>query len=88
MSDKYRPSNGTEGECFIGHWCCNCERDADSENNPCQILGRTYHFDIDDPEYPTEWIRDETGPKCTAFIPLGDPLPTPRCEKTIDMFQN
>jgi len=83
MAEKFRPSNGTEGEVFIGHWCCNCQRDVDEG---CPILGATFSFDIDHPDYPKEWVRDETGPKCTAFVELGEPLPTPRCENTIDMF--
>ena len=25
--EKYRPSNGTEGDCFFAGWCCKCQRD-------------------------------------------------------------
>lgn len=84
MSRPYRPSNGIKGACFISHFCCECERDRD-EN--CDILARTFAFNIDDKEYPVEWIRGENGPTCTAFIPKSDPIPKPRCDKTIDMFE-
>ncbi len=81
--ELYRPSNGTEGDGFIAAWCVRCERDRDKN---CDILGRTFVFDIDDAEYPREWVRGKTGPMCTAWIPLGDPVPPPRCRQTIDMF--
>ena len=83
----YRPSNGTEGECFINDFCGMCERDKDAEEGEgCPILAATMAYDVDDPKYPREWICTSNGPKCTAFIPLGDPVPPPRCEATIDMF--
>jgi len=25
--EKYRPSNGTEGDCYFAAWCCKCQRD-------------------------------------------------------------
>lgn len=86
---KYRPSCGSEGAAFIAAWCCNCERD---KNEDCSILAATFAFDVDDPSYPPEWCYDEAAdslansPRCTAFVPLGDPLPTPRCDATPDMF--
>lgn len=62
---KYRPSNGTEGESFIGRWCARCTKDA---NQDCEILGATMMFDVDDDEYPAEWQYGRNGhPKCTAF---------------------
>lgn len=79
----YRPSNGTEGEGFIGQWCCTCERDNDES---CDILARTFAFDIADPEYPREWLIGKAGPECTAWIPLGEPVPPPRCPATLEMF--
>jgi hypothetical protein len=62
----YRPGNGTEGDSFICQWCAKCARDAD-EDDPCEILTNSMAFDIDDDEYPTEWVIDEDGPRCTAF---------------------
>jgi hypothetical protein len=100
MADKiielYRPSNGTEGECFISHWCGNCARDkAMSEGlnfddcddeQVCKIIGDTMHYNIDDPEYPREWNYDASGsPQCTAFIEVGKPIPF-KDELTMDLF--
>jgi hypothetical protein len=74
----YRPSNGTEGELFIEHWCANCERDSD-EN--CEILARTFAYDVDHPKYPKEWIVCENelfrNARCTAFVERGRPVPLP-----------
>ena len=94
LHEPYRPSNGTEGECFIGEWCGSCERsgadgkpdDEGHELMGCSILSRTFRYDADDPEYPAEWVIGDHGPECTAWIPLGDPVPTPRCPVTPDMF--
>lgn len=88
----YRPSNGTEGEMFMNAWCFRCERDRDED---CDILARSFAFNVDDPRYPKEWVckwvAADDGfpspiPRCTAFWPLGEPLPTPRCQRTADMF--
>lgn len=79
----YRPSNGTEGGGFIDYWCSQCERDI---NEDCDILARSFAHDIDEPEYPREWIYDTDGPRCTAFIERGKPLPPPKDDKTLDMF--
>lgn len=71
----YRPSNGTEGMIFDDRWCSNCARDAawreDDSKEPCGILSRTFLYEIDDPDYPTEWIEDDAGPRCTAFSTIG-----------------
>lgn len=83
MTTPYRPSNGTEGECFMGKFCERCRRDI---NQDCPIIAATMAFDISDPEYPGEWVEDESGPRCTAFEPIGDAAATPRCDKTVDMF--
>ena len=77
---KYRPSNGSEGEWFIAEFCCNCRRDA---NEDCPILADTFCYDVDDPAYPSEWIADEEGPRCTAFDDNRQPA---RCAATADMF--
>lgn len=70
---KWRPSNGTEGEIFIESWCAKCKRDAAYQADPdhansCPIVAHSLCFDISDPEYPTEWQYGADGqPKCTAF---------------------
>jgi hypothetical protein len=73
---KYRPSNGFEGELFRDEFCCRCKRDI---NENCSILAATFYFNINDPNYPSEWIEDiatfpDTNPRCTAFEAL-DALP-------------
>lgn len=81
---KFRPSNGTEGECFIDSWCGECARDVDDD---CPIVAATFAFDVGDDEYPAEWQYGTDGqPKCTAWVALDDPIPTPRCDQTADMF--
>ena len=95
---KYRPSNGTEGEIFFDAWCRECARDRSmSEGVPleecdddevCGIISRTFAHDVDDPEYPHEWQCGPDGqPRCTAFVEVGEPIPEPRCACTIDMFE-
>lgn len=85
MTRKFRPANGTEGEDFICAWCCHCERDTEQD---CAILAATFRYEVDDPAYPVEWIEDPllNRPVCTAFVPLGAPVPPPRCQHTEDMF--
>jgi len=93
----YRPSNGTEGECFFSAWCRKCARDKAmsegknlddcSEPEVCRIIADTFAYDVSDPNYPKEWIHDSRGfPSCTAFIPLGEAIPLQRCTRTLDMF--
>lgn len=99
-TEPYRPSNGTEGEIFIDHFCCNCARDVlgvggDPETGiQCPILAASFAYSITDPEYPKEWVRDVVsqwgdiggdGARCTAFVECGKDIPY-RCDKTKDMF--
>lgn len=83
MAEKYRPSSGTEGEVFKSQWCYRCARF--DKDDPCMIEGATFFLGIDHPEYPSEWIVDENGPRCTAFEKPGAPKPD-RCPDTIDLF--
>jgi hypothetical protein len=95
--EKYRPSNGTEGEIFITSWCGKCQRDKAmregfdidecDDNERCDIIANTFAYDVEDPEYPIEWQYDKDGqPCCTAYVPAGEVLPPQRCEHTQDMF--
>lgn len=76
----YRPSNGAEGADFISAWCGHCRRDADYQDGAgdgCPIVAATFALDVDDVEYPAEWICDDvptfdTNPRCTAFEPICD----------------
>lgn len=65
----YRPSNGSEGECFRDEFCDQCEHDrlyretdgnaplnADGTNG-CSIIARTMAYEVTDPLYPVEWRR-------------------------------
>lgn len=93
---KFRPSNGTMGDCFFAGWCFQCQRDKAmreganidecDDNERCDIIAQTMIHDVDDPEYPIEWQYDKNGePCCTAFVPLGDTVPAPRCEHTMEL---
>lgn len=97
--EKYQPSNGTEGEIFTDVWCRNCARDRSMrEGDPieecdddelCDIIARTFAYDVDDPRYPTEWQYGHDGqPMCTAFVPAGEKVPPPKGERTQDMFED
>lgn len=89
-AQPYRPANGDEGEWFMSQWCHQCERDK-RQDRPCRILAMTMAFDVRDKEYPREMIRDEAGPRCTAFKVI-EPRdhkpqsPTIRDKRQIDMF--
>lgn len=69
----YRPSNGTEGDCFQNRWCCHCvdyppDMSALGAPDPCPILLNAMALAVDDPDYPAEWRQDgPKGPRCTAF---------------------
>lgn len=76
----YRPSNGSEGCVFEGHFCDRCEKQAafrraedagrDPSRHDCRILVAAHINDEDDPDYPKEWVHDAEGfPTCTAFEP-------------------
>lgn len=73
--EPYRPSNGTEGEGFIGKWCENCTRDIQAQRHEnyekgCPILAASFRFHIGEEGYPKEWQWIENSPVCTAFKPL------------------
>jgi len=69
MNEPYRPSNGTEGMAFISEWCDECIHDDPENEKFCPIVGATMMLDVDDPDYPKEWIfnYEENRPRCTAF---------------------
>lgn len=73
MTQRYRPSNGTEGHAFIEHFCGRCVKDEAYRHggDSCPIVANTLAYGIDDPRYPREWIEDDDGsdPRCTAFEP-------------------
>lgn len=75
----YRPSNGTEFDCFYSKWCEHCTRDDYDSEVFCKIIGDAM---IDEPT--PEWVYRNGVPTCTAFT--DKPLPEPRCEFTKEMF--
>lgn len=97
VGQPYQPSNGTEGECFISSWCGECQRDKSmregapieecDDDELCDIIARSFAYSPGDEQYPKEWQYDKDGqPCCTAFIPVGDPIPPPPDTLTKDMF--
>jgi hypothetical protein len=87
MNDKYRPSNGTEGIGFQERYCFRCKNDDEEKGKLCDILTRTYAFDVDDPRYPEEWTYKDGKPVCTAFQDVDTPEIEPRCKHTLEMFK-
>jgi len=91
----YMPSNGTEGLIFHEEFCCLCERDKvmngsaslqEADNDPslfCDVLASSYREN----EIPEWRLDDNDFPFCTVFVPVGDPIPTPRCSRTLDLFE-
>lgn len=69
--NRYKPSNGSEGMWFENEYCMNC-LNCDPDPNgkkQCQILFRAFWYDIDDNEYPVEWVYDENDkPMCTEYV--------------------
>ncbi len=66
----YQPSNGTEGDWFISKWCGSCVKNPKSMDaiNQCDILCMTMVCNIDDSEYPRQWVYSEDDePMCTAY---------------------
>ena len=79
-AEPYRPSNGSEGMEFEHRFCNRCERERlwredDFENDACGIHTWATAVSVDHPRYPTEWVQDERGPRCTAFVEEGKALP-------------
>ena len=85
---KWRPSNGTEGEIFASSWCGNCTKWKSDDG--CRIRAATMFFSLDDPEYPKQWRIGESGqPECSAYRDRDAKLvamPAPRCKHTAELF--
>ncbi len=66
--EPYCPSNSTSGEIFMEEFCYKCIYDNYSADLHCGILTKTMLHNIEDPEYPKEWVYDKDGyPICTKF---------------------
>jgi len=69
MNEKYRPSNATEGDSFRYSFCEKCCKDKPEQENYCDILTNTMAYQVEDENYPSEWIYNDDGnPICTAFV--------------------
>jgi hypothetical protein len=65
----YRPSNGTEGMGFTDEYCMqclHCDPDPDGEKQ-CDIMMRSFCYNTNEPEYPTEWCYVYDKPTCTNW---------------------
>jgi hypothetical protein len=93
MTTLYRPSTGTEGEAFMEHFCFRCARDAafqasGSGEDSCPIVAATFRLEVDDPDYPREWVREDDGScRCTAFTLEGSKEERERFEARRDPRQ-
>ena len=84
----YRPSNGTEGEIFQERYCSRCIHEGEEDGEYCHILTSAMIFEIDDPEYPKEWVQDESGkPMCLAFTTEKAPRREPDLPGQMYLFE-
>jgi len=73
MTRVFKPADLGEEQAFLASHCNRC---TGCFGRPCDILEAVRINDETDPDYPSEWRRDDTGrPTCTAFAPLGLTLP-------------
>lgn len=89
--EQWIPSNGTVGYSFLEGECGNCARDKAmregvdfdecDDNECCPIIGASFRGEA------VEWRRMPDGEiKCIAFVPAGERIPEPRCDRTADLF--
>ena len=66
----YRPANGFEGIEFAARFCARCACDAEDleEEDGCPIAADSMAYSVGDDGYPEQWVQDEQGPRCTAFV--------------------
>lgn len=91
MSEKYRPSNSTEGDSFMAKFCDQCANHRGSgSDDHCDILWRTMIESENSPDYPSEWTYRNGQPACTAFAPKTEEamVAAVRDDRTIEMFQD
>ncbi|HMM72824.1 MAG TPA: hypothetical protein PKC22_11520 [Rhodocyclaceae bacterium] len=89
---QWIPSNGTVGEAFLEDWCGTCARDrAMREGVPYDECDDTERCDIIAASFRGEAVEWRLLPggdvKCLAYVPAGEPIPQPKCERTADMFE-
>ena len=68
VGQKYRPSNGTEGDLFIELWCEQC---AHNLSDGCSIITDSLCYDVTHPNYPNALQYAPNGqPCCKAYTSL------------------
>lgn len=70
LEERYQPVSGMEGAEFMSVFCDRCTRDQafrDGTGDSCPIAAATMVFDVEDDEYPAEWVYRDDTPTCTAF---------------------
>lgn len=66
--EPYRPSNGTEGMMFHDKFCSHCIHDhPTNEKRQCELIMYAMCFDVDEKEYPKEWVYKDDYGICTKF---------------------
>lgn len=89
--EQWIPSNGTVGYSFLENECGNCARDKSmregapldecDDNECCPIIAASFRGEA------VEWRSMPDGEvKCIKFVPVGQPIPPEKDERTIDMF--
>lgn len=89
--EQWTPSNGTEMDCFTWGWCRRCARDKAmregepldecDDNELCEILAAAFRGEA------VEWRELEDGKTvCLAFVEADQPVPPPRCTRTMELF--
>jgi hypothetical protein len=57
----------------MSRWCGRCTKEGDGkEVDYCPIATWTMAVEIDDPNYPSEWVEIDGWPHCTAFDPIDE----------------
>jgi len=67
----YQPSNGDEGIWFMDEFCMQCTKcNPNPDLEPqCMILCHSMAYNINDEEYPKEWVQEDgMYGRCTAHI--------------------
>jgi hypothetical protein len=87
--EQWTPSNADVGCSFIGDWCGRCARDkvangsihqdAVQPEDLCLILGASFRGEA------LEWRRVDGEVKCLKFVDACDPVPTDRCQHTLEL---
>lgn len=88
---QWIPSNGAEGYSFLEAACGRCARDKSmrdgapldecDDNELCEIIAASFRGEA------VEWRQlDNDEVTCVAFVPHGQPIPPPRCDRTRDLF--